>query len=437
MAIPRDKSLDSTLALLREGYAFISRRCARLQTDAFETRLMLARVICAMGEDAAAMFYHPDRFTRRHALPPTALMLLQDAGSVQLLDGEAHRHRKRMFLELLAPGSIDALVADVEREWRARIAIWADTGEVVLHREVERILCAAVCRWAGVPLTESAVQQRSGEFSAMIEGAGAIGPRSWRGMLRRARTEEWTRSIIEGVRAGHMRVAEDSPAHRVAWHREPDGTLIDADAAAVELINLLRPTVAVARYVTFSALALHQHPECRERLRAGHGYDAWFVQEVRRFYPFFPAVGGRVSQAFDWRGTRFAEGDWVLLDLYGTNHDPRIWGDPQAFRPERFSDGDRGPYALIPQGGGAADTGHRCPGEELTIRIAKAAVRMLACEMEYEVPGQDLRVDLGRMPAIPASRFVISRVRRLDDFSRQAGVLRRDQNVHRAGLPGG
>lgn len=33
------------------------------------------------------------------------------------------------------------------------------------------------------------------------------------------------------------------------------------------------------------------------------GYLEQFVQEVRRFYPLFPLISGRVQQEFDWRGT--------------------------------------------------------------------------------------------------------------------------------------
>jgi fatty-acid peroxygenase len=112
---PRDRNLDSTLALLSDGYTFIPKRCQRHRSDVFETRLMLRRVICAAGEDAARMFYEPDRFTRRGALPPTALMLLQDRGSVQLLDGDAHRWRKRMFMSLIAPEGIHRLADGFER----------------------------------------------------------------------------------------------------------------------------------------------------------------------------------------------------------------------------------------------------------------------------------------------------------------------------------
>ena len=42
----------------------------------------------------------------------------------------------------------------------------------------------------------------------------------------------------------------------------------------------------------------------------------------------------------------------------------------------------------------------------------KVAVRFLTESMRYDVPEQDLRVKLSRMPAVPESRFVISGVRR-------------------------
>jgi fatty-acid peroxygenase len=57
--------------------------------------------------------------------------------------------------------------------------------------------------------------------------------------------------------------------------------------------------VAVAWFITFAALALHDHPECRQQLEVGEDdYLELFIQEVRRFYPFFPAVGGRVREEF-------------------------------------------------------------------------------------------------------------------------------------------
>lgn len=212
----------------------------------FETRIMLTKVVCMMGEEAATVFYEPERFTRVGALPQTTLRLLQDQGSVAMLDGEAHRVRKRMFLSLADPAGSERLADVMEGQWRARIGRWENMDRVVLFREAEEIFCRAACEWAGVPLEDSEAVRRTREFSAMIEGAGSIGPRNWYGQLLRARTERWMRSLIEKVRVRELDVPEGSAAHIIAWHRDLDGELLDTETAAVELINVLRPTVAVA-----------------------------------------------------------------------------------------------------------------------------------------------------------------------------------------------
>jgi len=395
-----------------DGYTFISKRCRHYGSDIFETRLMLQKVICMMGEEAASVFYHADRFTRVGAMPKTALRLLQDTGSVALLDGKAHQWRKQMFMSLMTPGGIKQLAEMVAEQWHTAITKWDTQDRVVLLPEVQEILCRAVCMWTGVPLSDSEVNQRTREIAAMIDGSGAIGPRNWRGQLLRTRTERWLQNIIEQVRARPSEVAEVDALHLIAWHRTLEGNLLDTKVAAVELLNVLRPTVAVAHYIIFAALALHDYPQCQQTLAAGHDeYVTSFVQEVRRFYPFFPFVGGRVQEAFEWRGHGFAKGTWVMLDLYGTNHDERIWEKPEAFWPERFNHWDGSAFNFIPQGGGDYDTNHRCPGEWITIELMKQVVCLMTTAMQYEVLEQDLRINLSRMPAMPKSRLTICNVR--------------------------
>jgi fatty-acid peroxygenase len=120
---------------------------------------------------------------------------------------------------------------------------------------------------------------------------------------------------------------------------------------------------------------------------------------------------GRVLEPFEWRGHRFEAGAWVLLDLYGTNRDPRAWDEPDEFRPDRFARWGGSPFDFVPQGGGDPTANHRCPGEGAAVEILKASVRLLTQGMRYDVPEQDLSVDLSRIPAIPASRFVLANVR--------------------------
>src|SRR5690606_12099622 len=103
--------------------------------------------------------------------------------------------------------------------------------------------------------------------------------------------------------------------------------------------------------------------------------------------------------------------DLVLLDIYGTNHDPDLWKHPHLFRPDRFVNAKTGPYDFIPQGGGNVSQSHRCAGESLTVELMKASLKLLVHSLEYIVPNQDLEVDFSAFPARPKSGFVLDGIR--------------------------
>lgn len=364
------------------------------------------------GPQAAELFYDRDRFARRGAMPGRIQRTLLGRGGVQGLDDEAHRSRKRMLMSLMTPERIGRLSEITAGLWHTYARKWESVDEVVLYDEARELLTRAVCAWAGVPLAESEVRRRTGELSALFDYAGSVGPEHWWSRLARMRAERWTGDLLRRIRAGELHPPEPSAAHVIAWHREPGGALASPRVAAVELLNVLRPTVAISVYVAFVAHALHAHPECRQRVRSGEeGYPELFVQEVRRFYPFFPAAAARVRRDFEWRGYQFPKGKRVLLDLHGTDHDARTWDAPEEFRPERFRRWDGSPFNFIPQGGGDHYLNHRCAGEWVTIELMKVASDSLARRIEYDVPEQDLQIDASRLPALPRSRFVIRDVR--------------------------
>lgn len=409
---------DDTITLLRHGYPFISERAHQLGADVFETRILLRPTICMVGSAAARVFYDDERFVRRGAMPLRVQKTLLGQGGVQGLDGPQHGVRKAMFLSFLHPQGGRQLGQQFAHDFRREVARWdRNGGRVVLLDAVAVVLMRSVCAWAGVPLTPEDERRRTNEMLAMIDAPAAVGPRHWRGRRARRSANAWAADLVRRVRAGDHVPAAGTPLAVVAEHRGSDNGLLDPRVAAVELLNVLRPTVAVNRFVAFAALALHDHPAWVTRLRASSSavqqqdLEA-FVLEVRRFYPFFPAAAARVRNDFEWKGITFSRGQAVLLDLYGTNHDSRVWEHPDEFRPERFSTGEPDAYELVPQGGGEHDTGHRCAGEWATVEILKAAVLCLVCDMEYDVPTQDLSIPLSRMPTAPRSGFVISVVRR-------------------------
>nr|WP_228509039.1 cytochrome P450 [Herbiconiux sp. VKM Ac-1786] len=245
----------------------------------------------------------------------------------------------------------------------------------------------------------------------MVDRAATVGPPNWAARAKRRRAERWAREVVQEIRSGARTPPEGSLARTVAEHLDLEGRLVPAEVAAVELLNILRPTVAVARFIVFAALALHHHPGWAGWVAVDADDRLHFAQEVRRFYPFFPVIGGVATRELEFRGERLRPGQWVLLDLFGTNRDERSWAHPQRFDPDRFAGWDGDPDTLVPQGADDVAHGHRCPGETATVALVVEATRLLSAGLEYRVPPQDLRIGLRRMPALTVDDFTLTDVR--------------------------
>ncbi len=376
---------------------------------------MFERYVCVKGEEAARFFYDNDLFDRKGVAPDRIKKTLFGNKGVQALNGEAHLHRKKLFMQFMSPDGIARLEEQFVKSWERRLEKWQVQAETELFTEVEEILTEAVCWWAKVPLSQEEVPLRASQFSAMVDGAATIGPRYNNSKRMRKDAEDWIAGLVTEVREGRRKVPGDSVLQAMSVHTNLKGQLLDEQVVAVEILNVLRPTVAIARYIVFAALALHEHPHYRQKLKNGEkDYYQWFVQEVRRFYPFFPFVVARARKDLQWQGLHIPEGRKVLLDLYATNHDPDTWKAPEVFYPERFKDWNGSPFNFIPQGGGDHYHNHRCAGEWVTITLTRQALKMLVERMEYLVPAQDFTVNPARLPAIPRDRMRLTNIRKLE-----------------------
>lgn len=400
--------LENGLQLLTKGYGWLpdKRRAAGRRT--VTARLGGLPVTVIQGPDAARFLYDEDHVRRAHAVPEPVQATLFGKGAVHTLDGEAHRVRKAMFVALLMrEDGIASLAQQATQAWDAAVEEWTRRPWIVLWGESGQVLTRAVCRWTGVPLPEDEVADLTRDLQAMVDGFATGGPRHFRARRARGRRERWLAQLVRDVRSGTATVPAGSAVEVVAEHLDADGRRLDPQVAAVELLNIIRPTVAVSWFVAFSGHALIRWPEYRSRLAEGDAdfAEAW-AHEVRRFYPFAPFIGGRAPRAVEWDGERIPRNSMVLLDLYGHNHDADLWGDPYEFRPERFLGRDIGEFELVPQGGGDPRTGHRCPGEQTTVALLAALAVRLA-RLECDVPEQDLSISLRRIPAKPASGVVL------------------------------
>ncbi|GHH36194.1 cytochrome P450 [Streptomyces candidus] len=412
--------IDDTLPLLMKGYAWLPDARRRNGEGPLWTRLAGRRAVALHGTDAVHWFYDERNVRRQDALPGPLLDTLFGRGAVHTLDGEAHRTRKAMFLTALRePRAVGELADLAAVEWDRAAERWADREEIVLFDETAEVLTRAVCAWAGVALPEGrdGARRTAEDLVAMVDGFATAGPRHFRARRARKRQEariadlvtaERTRAAEAGSHTGaDVSGADSGVLAAVARHRDSDGSLLDPHTAAVEVLNVVRPTVAVTWFLAFAAHAQHRWPAQRTRLVAGGAEEALaFAQEVRRFYPFAPFVAGLATDEAHWQGEKVPAGTMVLLDLYGLNHDEKLWPDPYVFDPDRFLGRSPDRDTLVPQGGGDPATGHRCPGEDVTVALLATLAPRLA-RLSYDVPDQDLGIALSRIPARPRSKVVL------------------------------
>ncbi|QTE03097.1 hypothetical protein [Streptomyces cyanogenus] len=152
----------------------------------------------------------------------------------------------------------------------------------------------------------------------MVDGFATAGPRHWRPWRARGRQEARLARLTRlGRTSGPARSRRppDSVLDQVCRYRGGTGEPLVARTAAVELLSVVRPTVAVCWFVAFAAHALHRWSENRERLRSRDAvYAAAFTHEVRSRRGQargVPAVRGEHAVQ---RGARVDAMDWTNVD---------------------------------------------------------------------------------------------------------------------------
>ncbi|MCA1846724.1 MAG: cytochrome P450, partial [Actinobacteria bacterium] len=170
--------------------------------------------------------------------------------------------------------------------------------------------------------------------------------------------------------------------------RHEDGTEMTREEIRDELMTaLVAGHETTASALAFAFAQLSREPRVLDRLQeevdAGDGdaYLTAFIQEVLRRKPVLPQAEPRLVKkpitVGDWTyepGVVLAASAWLV------HHDPDVYPDPFAFRPERFLDEQPGTYTWIPFGGGR----RRCLGASfamLEMKVAlKAALQRYAVE---------------------------------------------------------
>lgn len=401
---------ELTLRLVRDRYPALARlRDAQGGADWFPVRMLGRKALVVRGEEGVRTFYDSALVVRRGAVPAPVRWVLFGPGAVHGLDGEEHRRRKKVILDVVDREAVERLCTEVARRLDDAVAQWiARQGPVTLYDELVEVYGEAVLDWAGTGTRGDVARAVSWDLATIVDGFGIGGTAYPRAVVARVRAQRWALRVVRQARRGALEAPEGSPVAVLA--STPRTELPDV-VAATELLNIVRPTVAVAYFGAYAAQALSTRPDWRPDLAVGSPQHLRaFEHEIRRWYPFTPLLTGRLRRGYRWDGVFVPRGGWLVLDVLGTNRDPASWDDPEAFRPERFLDLEPTAFDYVPHGGGDPAAGHRCPGEPLAVAILAATLQRLA-QLEYDVPDAARQVPLRRIPSLPPDRMTLVDVR--------------------------
>jgi len=177
--------------------------------------------------------------------------------------------------------------------------------------------------------------------------------------------------------------------------RHEDGSPMSEQEIRDELLTLLvAGHETTASSLAWSFARLVHEPAVLGRLveEIDAGEDAYLtatIQETMRARPVLPNVAPRlVVKPVEIGGWSYAPGCSLVANGYLIHHDPEIYPDPYAFRPERFLDEPPGTYTWIPFGGGR----RRCLGASFALLEMKVVLRALLGSCEVRAAGDRVEV---------------------------------------------
>lgn len=399
---------------LDEGYLLLSELRKEANAPVVKARLLNKEVIAIYGKEAAKKFYDPQNFKREGAMPKIVLKTLFGENGVQTLDGQAHEHRKTIFMDLMTPKRMEEYHRILDKNLTQKLD--QQQGEFELFDLAKDVLFRSICEWAGIDLSQFSkkeVDQLAEYQISMISSAVTNPATHIKGIDNRKKSEKWAQSLIENARINPVAGKDDVALYAFSKATDGHGELLPIDIAAVELLNVIRPTVALTVWIALMGHALFSRPDIYQRLHAEFDQlQDSFIQEMRRYYPFFPMLPAFAKKDVEVDGYLIPKDSWVVLDLYGTNHDNRTIETPEVFRISRYLGKEKHisydeEYEMIAQGGGKFEAMHRCAGEWITLHTLRVFSDQLVNKYQFSIPEQDWSIPMNQFPTYPKSKALL------------------------------
>jgi cytochrome P450 len=344
-----------------------------------------------------------------HVLEP-----LIGRNSVILLDETNHLEQRKLMLPAFHGERVQRLTGSMTELAEREVDSWPCEEPVALHPRLQRLTLEIILRTVfGLEQGERFDQLRDRLTEVLVFGENPLSVlpavqrfAGWFGPLRRfneqiACTDELIFGLIDERRAGAGgdQLQRDDILTMLLGARHEDGSEMSPQELRDELMTALvagHETTASQLAWAFECLAREPRSAARltAELDAGDTdeYLTATINEILRRKPVLPNAEPRLTkQPVQIGGFRYPTGVCLLASAFLVHHDPDIYPEPYAFRPERFLGVPPGTYTWIPFGGGR----RRCLGASFAMQEMKIALRAVL-ERYQLLPAGDQPEPTGR-----------------------------------------
>ncbi|HUA74370.1 MAG TPA: cytochrome P450 [Solirubrobacteraceae bacterium] len=348
--------------------------------------------------------------------------------SVILLDEAPHLRQRKLLLPAFHGEKMQRLSGLMTELAEREVASWPLEEPVALHPRVQRLTLEIILR-AVFGLERGAQLDRLRDLltqilafgespisllppvQRLLKGRGPVGRSERVG-------EEADRLIFELIEERRGAEEGEDVLSMLLGARDEDGQPMTREELRDELVTALvagHETTASQLAWAFERIAREPHVQRRLHAELDEGSDDAYlsatIHEIMRRRPVLPNAEPRlVKQPVEVGGITYEPGIVLFVSAYLVQHDPGIYPDPYAFRPERFLDQSPGTYTWIPFGGGR----RRCIGASFALLemklVLRAALERHELRPASELPEITRRRGIAFSPS-RGSRVILSRRR--------------------------
>ncbi|HEY8583853.1 MAG TPA: cytochrome P450 [Capillimicrobium sp.] len=344
------------------------------------------------------------------------------------IDGDFHRRSRRIMLPAFHRERIARSLDTMAPEIEAAVSPWRDGEHVDLYAWT-RDLALRVAMRALFGLDPDGRLARETDAATQFEVALGFHAADYLLQMLRGPRTPYARMLSAKERLDRLVYDEISRRRRSGERGEDilsmlldasdeDGTTLSDQHVRDEVTTLLfagHDTTTSTVAFLFHELARNPHelgllvaerdavlgdrdPTFADLMGGGLPRLDLVLDETLRLYPAAWVGPRRSVQAFEFEGVRVPAGIPVNYSSWASHHLPDVWGDPEAFRPDRFAPDARAQLpkgAYVPFGGGS----RTCIGMRFGQLEIKAIVARILRDFTLDLQG-GFQLRIRQMPTI-------------------------------------